>query len=148
MTQVLSMRYVLLLLVTANAVSTSLCPASASASPNRRVTSALLNQSTLDGHDYITREITIAPGGSTGWHWHDGELIGVVKQGTLTHNMSDCSIDGVYNAGDAVIEAAGPDHVHLGRNLGLVPVILQVIYISPVGKPLAEDTSNPGCDFS
>jgi quercetin dioxygenase-like cupin family protein len=107
-----------------------------------------LNQSTLNGHDYITREITITPGGSTGWHWHDGELIAVVKQGTLTHNMSDCSIDGVYNAGDPVIEPAGPDHVHIGRNLGAVPMILQVIYVDPVGKPLAEDAPNPGCNFS
>ncbi|MGH7292993.1 MAG: cupin domain-containing protein, partial [Myxococcota bacterium] len=100
------------------------------------------------GHDYITREITIAPGGSTGWHWHDGELIAVVKQGTLTHNMSDCSIDGVYNAGDPVIEPAGPDHVHIGRNLGAVPMVLQVIYVDPVGKPLAEDAPDPGCNFS
>jgi hypothetical protein len=44
-----------------------------------------------------TREITISPGGSTGWHWHDGKLIGAVKQGTRTHNVSDCSVDGRYN---------------------------------------------------
>lgn len=142
------MRYVRLLLATAVAVSLAWCPTEASATPNRGVTSALLNQSTLNGHDYITREITIAPGGSTGWHWHDGELVGVVKQGTLTHSMSDCSVDGVYNAGDAVIEAAGANHIHIGRNLGSVPIVLQVIYVDPVGKPLAEDTPNPGCDFS
>jgi quercetin dioxygenase-like cupin family protein len=142
------MRYVRLLVLTVMAVSVAWWPAQASASPNRGVTSTLLNQSTLNGHDYITREITITPGGSTGWHWHDGELIAVVKQGTLTHNMSDCSIDGVYNAGDPVIEPAGPDHVHIGRNLGAVPMILQVIYVDPVGKPLAEDAPNPGCNFS
>ncbi|MDT5238559.1 MAG: hypothetical protein QOD97_757 [Mycobacterium sp.] len=142
------MRYVRLLVLTVMAVSMAWWPAQASASPNRGVTSTLLNQSTLNGHDYITREITITPGGSTGWHWHDGELIAVVKQGTLTHNMSDCSIDGVYNAGDPVIEPAGPDHVHIGRNLGAVPMILQVIYVDPVGKPLAEDAPNPGCNFS
>jgi quercetin dioxygenase-like cupin family protein len=142
------MRYVRLLVLTVMAVSMAWWPAQASASPNRGVTSTLLNQSTLNGHDYITREITIAPGGSTGWHWHDGELIAIVKQGTLTHNMSDCSIDGLYNAGDPVIEPAGPDHVHIGRNLGAVPMILQVIYVDPVGKPLAEDAANPGCNFS
>ena len=37
--------------------------------------------------------------------------------------------------GDAVVEPAGADHVHIGRNLGPVPTILQVIY------------PNPGCDF-
>jgi quercetin dioxygenase-like cupin family protein len=141
------MRYVRLLVLTVMTVSMAWWPAEASASPNRGVTSTLLNQSTLNGHDYITRDVTIAPGGSTGWHWHDGELIAVVKQGTLTHNMSDCSIDGVYNAGDPVIEPAGPEHVHIGRNLGSVPMILQVIYVDPVGKPLAEDAPNPGCNF-
>jgi quercetin dioxygenase-like cupin family protein len=148
MEKVSAMRYVRLLVLTVMAVSMAWWPAQASASPNRGVTSTLLNQSTLNGHDYITREITITPGGSTGWHWHDGELIAVVKQGTLTHNMSDCSIDGVYNAGDPVVEPAGPDHVHIGRNLGAVPMILQVIYVDPVGKPLAEDAPNPGCNFS
>jgi quercetin dioxygenase-like cupin family protein len=141
------MRYVRLLVLTVMTVSMAWWPAEASASPNRGVTSTLLNQSTLNGHDYITRDVTIAPGGSTGWHWHDGELIAVVKQGTLTHHMSDCSIDGVYNAGDPVIEPAGPEHVHIGRNLGSVPMILQVIYVDPVGKPLAEDAPNPGCNF-
>ena len=38
--------------------------------------------------------------------------------------------------------------MHIGRNLGTDPVILQIIYVDPVGKPLAEDAPNPGCDFS
>ena len=32
---------------------------------------ATISQATVDGVDYITREITIQPGGSTGWHYHD-----------------------------------------------------------------------------
>jgi quercetin dioxygenase-like cupin family protein len=123
-------------------------PEIASATPNRGVDSVLLTQNALNGTDYITRDITIAPGGSTGWHWHDGELIAVVKQGTVTHNASNCSVDGVYNTGDPIIEPAGPGHVHIGRNLGTVPVILEVTYVDPVGKPLSEDAPNPGCDFS
>jgi quercetin dioxygenase-like cupin family protein len=124
------------------------CPGDASATPSRGITSVLLSQSTNNGYDYITRDITISPGGSTGWHWHEGKLVGVVKQGTLTHNISDCSVDGVYNVGDPVVEPAGADHVHIGRNLGTDPVILEIIYIDPVDKPLAEDAPNPGCDFS
>ncbi len=44
-------------------------------------------QSTLDGKDYVTRELTVAPpGGTTGWHYHPpGQVFGVIKQGTLTH---------------------------------------------------------------
>ena len=57
-------------------------------------------------------------------------------------------MDGVYNAGDVVTEPAGQDHVHVGRNLGAIPVILEVLYINPAGKPLAEDAANPGCPFA
>jgi hypothetical protein len=74
----------LLVWTTATALPLACCPAEASATPSRGVTSVLLSQSTHNGYDYITRDITISPGGSTGWHWHDGELVGVVKQGTLT----------------------------------------------------------------
>ena len=123
-------------------------PGAASGTPGRGVDSNDLNQNSSGGVDYITREITIAPGGSTGWHWHDGKLIGVLKQGTLTHNMSDCHVDGVYDVGDPIIEDAGADHVHIGRNLGDVPLILQVMYVDPVGRPLSEDAPNPGCPFS
>lgn len=44
---------------------------------------------TDDGKDYIFREITIAPGGSTGWHSHDGQLFGVVREGVLMHYRAD-----------------------------------------------------------
>jgi hypothetical protein len=54
----------------------------------------------------------------------------------------------VYNPGDPITEPAGPEHVRLGRNLGTTPLILEVIYIKPAGKPLAEDAANPGCPFA
>jgi quercetin dioxygenase-like cupin family protein len=131
----------------AAAASMSLSP-TASATSGRAVSVVDVAKTTLNGTDYIVRDITIAPGGSTGWHWHDGELVGVVKQGTLTHNASDCSVDGVYNTGDPVIEPAGHDHVHIGRNVGTIPMILEVTYVVPVGKPLFEDAANPGCEIS
>jgi hypothetical protein len=57
-------------------------------------------------------------------------------------------VDGVYNAGDTIVEPAGADHVHIGRNLGQTPVILEVLYVDPVNKPPAEDAPNPGCLFA
>ena len=121
--------------------------ARSAATPGSGVNSAQMTRSSQEGRDFIVRDITVDPGGSTGWHWHDGTLVGAVKHGTLTHYAADCSIDGVYNPGDPVIEPAGPDHVHLGRNLGTTPLVLEVIYIMPTGKPLAEDAANPGCPF-
>jgi quercetin dioxygenase-like cupin family protein len=123
-------------------------PATASATAADRVSATVLWQRTTDGTDYVFREITIAPGGSTGWHWHTGRLYGVIKAGTLTHNMADCSVDGVYPAGAGIFEPSGADHVHIGRNLGDSPLVLQVLYILPAGSALSEDAADPGCGFS
>jgi quercetin dioxygenase-like cupin family protein len=103
-----------------------------------------ISQATVDGVDYITREITIQPGGSTGWHFHDGRVFGVVKEGTLTRTMADCSVV-VSPAGSAVTEESGPNHVHIGRNLGPEPLKLWVDYIEPAGAPLSVDVPDPGC---
>jgi quercetin dioxygenase-like cupin family protein len=94
--------------------------------------------------DYITREITIQPGGSTGWHYHDGRVFGVVREGTLTRTMKDCSVV-ASPEGAAVTEDSGSDHTHIGRNLGPGPLVLWVDYIQPAGTPLAVDVPDPGC---
>ncbi|BBX05905.1 cupin [Mycolicibacterium aichiense] len=124
-----------------------LFPASAAATPNSGIEADTLVQSTLDGRDFVTRELTIAPGGTTGWHYHPGQVFGVIKQGTLTHYKGDCSVDGVYNAGDSISEGSGTGYIHEGRNEGPVPVVMWVLYIKPAGSPLAVDAPNPGCPF-
>lgn len=97
-----------------------------------------------DGVGVTFREITIAPGASTGKHCHYGQLIAAVKEGTLTH-YADIYPGGVhvYETGDSIIEGAG--YPHEGRNEGDEDVVLWVTYVIPEGKPLAEpDLSN--CD--
>ena len=64
----------------------------AAATPSENADAVIISQATVDGVDYITREITIQPGGSTGWHYHDGRVFGVVREGTLTRTMKDCSV--------------------------------------------------------
>jgi quercetin dioxygenase-like cupin family protein len=123
-------------------------PNTSSATAADGVSATVLWQRTADGTDYVFREITIAPGGSTGWHWHSGRLYGVIKQGTLTHNMANCAIDGVYPAGSGVFEPSGPDRVHIGRNVGDTPLVMQILYVLPAGSPLSEDAPDPGCGFS
>src|ERR1700712_5672415 len=88
--------------------------APASATPGIGLEAETLAQATVDGHDYVTKQITIAPGGSTGWHWHPGRVFGVIRAGTLTHDSADCSVDGVYPAGAPITEESGPEHVHIG----------------------------------
>lgn len=122
-------------------------PATVLATPGTGVDARDVTDSSYGDYDYIVREITINPGGNTGWHWHDGSLVGAVKQGTLTHYASDCSVDGVYHAGGSITEPSGPDYVHIAHNLGSTPVILEAIYINPKDKPLSQDAPNPGCPF-
>lgn len=118
-----------------------------SATPSVGVQARILAQSTVDGQDFITKELTIAPGGSTGWHWHPGQVYGVIRAGTLTHYGSDCQIDGVYPTGGAITEQPGPGYVHLGRNLGPDPLVMWVGYIEPAGSAQATSVPNPGCPF-
>jgi quercetin dioxygenase-like cupin family protein len=100
---------------------------------------------TAPGPTEVTvRTITIAPGGSTGWHYHLGELLAVVQTGTLTRQLADCSTV-ASPAGQAFVEPAGVEHVHVGRNLGPEPVILYATYVLPAGSPLAVEAPDPGC---
>jgi quercetin dioxygenase-like cupin family protein len=108
------------------------------------VEAVTISQATVNGIDYITREITIQPGGSTGWHYHDGRVFGVVREGTLTRTMADCT-NIVSETGAAVTEESGSNHVHNGRNLGPVAVKLWVDYIEPAGAPLSVEVPDPGC---
>jgi len=89
------------------------------------------------GVQVVLREITLQPGASTGEHCHHGQLIGIVRQGTLTH-YAPIYPTGVheYHAGDAIIEGEG--YVHEGKNEGAEPVILDVTYLIEAGEPLAE----------
>lgn len=122
--------------------------ASAHATPPIDVTAVVLSQQTVAGKEYIVSEITVAPNGSTGWHTHQGLIYGIVKSGTLTHYAADCRQDGVYTAGDPITDPSGPDHVHLGRNEGTTPVVLDVTYVAPAGAPTSDSAANPGCDFA
>jgi len=121
-------------------------PAPAHATAGRDVSGIDVWKRTADGLDYTFRDITIAPGGSTGWHTHPGRVYGIVKDGTLTHNLADCTVDGIYQAGAGLFEPPGMEHI--GRNLGSTPLVLQVLYILPAGSPLSLDQPDPGCGFA
>ncbi|MFC4508214.1 MULTISPECIES: cupin domain-containing protein [Streptomyces] len=111
------------------------------------VTARVLAQRTVGDTDYTLREITVPPGQATGWHYHDGPVYAVVKAGTLSHFDSTCASDGVYPQGKVIQEAYGPSYVHIGRNLGDTPLVLEALYVLPHGSPFSEDAPNPGCPF-
>jgi quercetin dioxygenase-like cupin family protein len=90
-------------------------------------------------------QITVEPGGSSGWHSHPGGAIIVVKQGSLTVYSPvgpKCETT-TYSAGQVFIERPGElDDV---RNEGTIPYVLLVTFPRvPQGDPPRTDESDPG----
>ncbi|MFG1770930.1 cupin domain-containing protein [Nocardia salmonicida] len=93
---------------------------------------------------FTFRRITIAPGGTLGWHYHDGNVLAVITAGQVTRYETDC-VPTTYSAGQGLSETVGPDHVHVGRNLGNEPAELYVAYVNLANEPLFVDAPAPDC---
>ena len=97
------------------------------------------------GTDVALAQITVTPGGSSGWHSHPGGAIVVVQQGSLTVYESvgsKCEIT-TYTAGQAFIERPGElDQV---INTGTTPYVLFVTFPRvPQGESARTDEPDPG----
>ena len=82
--------------------------------------------------DTAYQQLTIPPGGYTGWHTHPGPTFVAVAQGegTLYHAMSGCpSIK--YATGAGFMQP--PTEVHNMRNEGTTPLVLWAFYALPPG---------------
>jgi quercetin dioxygenase-like cupin family protein len=97
------------------------------------------------GTDVAMAQITVDPGGSSGWHSHPGGAIVVVKQGSLTVYRSvgsQCQTE-TYSAGEAFIER--PGEVDQVINTGTVPYVLFVTFPRvPQGDSARIDEPDPG----
>jgi quercetin dioxygenase-like cupin family protein len=85
--------------------------------------------------EVVVQEITIAPGGTTGWHSHPGPVVVVVKAGTLTYVRAvggECTAT-PYAAGTAFVDP-GQGHAHTAFNLGADNLVLIATYFDvPAG---------------
>ena len=101
-----------------------------------------------DMTDIVVQEVTLQPGGYTGWHYHPGPILVAVKAGTITLYDADdpsCTPSRV-NAGSAFMEE--PGHVHFARNEGAVAEQHISTYILPFGAPTRVDAPHPrNCAF-
>jgi hypothetical protein len=152
---------------------------SALATPGTGITAALLARGTLEGDDagqnhhgikgqkpvkiklhrpsdVAVQQVTIAPGGTTGWHSHPGPAVVIVKSGSFTlYDEDDPSCEGTtYSVDPAnpvgkVFIDEGYGHVHIGRNEGTTPTELYVTFLDmPVGAQPRIDVPSPGnCPF-
>jgi quercetin dioxygenase-like cupin family protein len=97
------------------------------------------------GADVAMAQITVVPGGSSGWHSHPGGAIIVVKQGSLTVYSSvgsKCETT-TYSAGQAFIER--PGEVDDVLNAGTIPYVLFVTFPRvPQGDSARTDEPDPG----
>lgn len=91
------------------------------------------------------RRVTIEPGGSTGWHYHDHDVRGYVCHGTLTCYSAACSVGGVYRTGETILERGGTDNVHLALNLGPGAVGLFIVQVMRDGAPFSVAQAGPAC---
>ena len=82
--------------------------------------------------DTAYQQLTIPPGGFTGWHTHPGPTFVAVAQGegTLYHAMSGCpSVK--YATGAGFMQPS--TEVHNMRNEGSTPLVLWAFYALPPG---------------
>ena len=82
--------------------------------------------------DTAYQQLTIPPGGYTGWHTHPGPTFVAVAQGegTLYHGMSGCP-SFKYAVGAGFMQP--PTEVHNMRNEGSTPLVLWAFYALPPG---------------
>jgi quercetin dioxygenase-like cupin family protein len=97
--------------------------------------------------DVALVQVTIEPGGSTGWHHHPGVVLVSVAAGTVTEYDEQCE-QTVIQAGEGFVESR--DEVHLVHNEGSVPAVLYVTFIvptttSPTGLTIS-DPQPENCD--
>jgi len=95
--------------------------------------------------DLFVMQLTIAPGGDTGWHGHPGPVMVVVKTGEVISYDDDCAPH-AYAAGQAFLDK-GINHDHIMRNTGSVTAELLVTAILPRAEPLRIDRPAPTTCF-
>jgi quercetin dioxygenase-like cupin family protein len=101
--------------------------------------------------EIMVQQITVAPGGVTGWHTHPGPGFVLVKSGELTvYDADSATCTGTtYKAGQSLVDT-GFGHVHIGRNEGSSNLELYVVFLlpAPAGQPFRIDAPKPAtCSF-
>jgi quercetin dioxygenase-like cupin family protein len=100
---------------------------------------------TFHTSDFVVQKITIAPGGTLGWHTHPGPTIVAVVEGTLVLSHANCTSE-TFQAGVGFFQPA--DEVHVARNPSAHDqTVVWATYVLPPGAPIRVDQPNPGCPF-
>jgi quercetin dioxygenase-like cupin family protein len=146
-------RFKVALLVTVGGMATYTAT-SVLATPPSKLTNVTLARGTNQSHgtiplqfgtDVTMAQITVEPGGSSGWHSHPGGAIIIVHTGTVTVYASaggKCEVT-TYTAGQAFIER--PGEVDQVINRGTAAYVLYVTFPHvPQGDSPRTDEQDPG----
>ena len=98
--------------------------------------------------EVVTQKVTLAPGGTTGWHSHPGINFVSVVQGALTSYDVSCR-------SRAIPAGSGFSHstrdVHVARNEGSTAAIFFVTYVKPAPEPrlpnAVDEQAPAGCSI-
>jgi quercetin dioxygenase-like cupin family protein len=114
------------------------------ATPIARATfGGAINTGQIAGRQSVIQQLTIAPGGHTGWHTHPGGTVILVQAGTFSLYNDACAKT-VAQENRGVVEAGG--HIQLARNEGSGLLLLTVVYFDvPVGGAVRSDAATPAC---
>lgn len=98
--------------------------------------------------DIVTLRVTVAPGGTTGWHSHGGAVVVTVASGTATlyeAARTTCARE-VVPAGQAFWEAADlPSHVLVNEDSEPV-VVYATFFLQDGAAPVIDQPRPPVCD--
>lgn len=82
-------------------------------------------------NDVVVGELTIEPGGHTGWHTHPGPTLATVRDGqvavTILQKNGKCSTE-IFSAGEGFSEGGGV--VHIASTVGSTPAVLIVTLLA------------------
>jgi quercetin dioxygenase-like cupin family protein len=102
-----------------------------------RTVRTLIACSVVKPCDTAFQQVTLNPGGHTGWHTHPGPTFVAVMEGegTLYHGgLAGTSCTGhKYGAGSGFFQP--PVDVHTLWNEGSVPLVVHAFYVLPPGTP-------------
>jgi hypothetical protein len=101
-----------------------------------------------DNTDIVVANIVVAPGGHSGWHFHPGPVLVVVKTGAITfYHGDDPTCSGTrHPARTAFIEEGGD--VGIARNEEAGETTVVATFFVPKDSPTRIDAPRPGnCPF-
>lgn len=99
-----------------------------------------LSMQTAGPQDFRIQQVTIDPGGDSGWHTHPGYEYTIVKAGEVVFEKAGACTPRTVKAGDAIFISGSLRH--RAHNAGTVPAELWVTYTLAPDHPVRIDSDN------